>query len=129
MGIFGGTSNGESSGHINTVIGEGTTIEGSVSIPGSVRVDGVIKGEFFAGGHLALGAKGEIEAPLVKCESAHIAGRIVGDIIAPRKVHLTSTAQVFGNITTQVLVIEEGAVFNGTSKMEVSREPVMVEEK
>ena len=115
------TQEGDNARHINTIIGEGVQIEGEITIPGSVRVDGVIKGGFFARGHLTVGAKGEIEAPTVKCESAHIAGKIVGNLIAPQRVHLTSTAKVFGDITTQILVIEEGALFNGRSQMNVDK--------
>ncbi len=117
MKFLNGGNKGDDARHINTIIGEGTRLEGEITIPGSVRVDGVIKGGFFARGHLTVGAQGEIEAPTVKCESAHIAGKIVGNLIAPQRVHLTSTAKVFGDITTQVLVIEEGAVFNGRSQM------------
>ena len=110
-----------SSEQLNTFIGDGTTLSGEFSISGSVRIDGHFSGKLSALGHLTIGQNGYIKASQqvgIHCQSAHIAGTVEGDIIAPQRVHLTKTAKVAGNITTQILVIEEGAIFNGKSEME-----------
>jgi len=103
--------------HLNTIIGENSVFEGELNIQGSVRIDGRLSGNLIATGNLTVGSSGEIESPIIHCQSAHIAGNIQGDLISPQKVYLTNTARVNGSITTQVLVIEEGAKFNGKSDM------------
>ena len=108
-----------SSEHLNTFLGDGTTLSGEFSVSGSVRIDGHFTGKLSATGHLTIGQNGYVKAQnTIHCQSAHIAGTVEGNIIAPQKVFLTKTARIFGDITTQVLVIEEGAIFNGRSEME-----------
>jgi cytoskeletal protein CcmA (bactofilin family) len=46
-----------------------------------------------------------------------IHGTINGDIIATQRLELGRAAKVNGNIQTPSLVIEQGAVFEGTCKM------------
>ncbi len=106
------------SDHLNTIVGEGTSISGELLVSGSVRIDGEFRGTLSATGHLTVGQNGTIRAEgTIHCQSAHIAGKVFGDLVAPKRVHLTKTATLNGNITTQVLIIEEGAVFNGRSEM------------
>jgi cytoskeletal protein CcmA (bactofilin family) len=59
-----------------------------------------------------IGESAVVTAPL-KAASVVIAGNISGDIIAAKRVEIRSTAKVFGNLTTPVLVIEDGALFEG----------------
>ena len=40
-----------------------------------------------------------------------------GDIIAGKRVEIRPTAKVFGNLTTQVLVVHDGALFEGHCTM------------
>ena len=117
MGILGNISSKSSHERLNTIVGEGSEFNGEMSIVGSVRIDGKLTGKLSATGHLTIGSKGHVESPTIHCPSAHIAGVILGDIIAPQRVHLTGNARVDGSITTQTLVIEEGALFNGKSDM------------
>ena len=55
---------------------------------------------------------GNIEAGV-----AILGGDVVGDIQAPGKVELTVTAKVIGDITTNVIVIDENAIFQGRCNM------------
>jgi len=107
-----------SSEHLNTIVGDGTMVSGELAVSGSARIDGRFSGKFSTTGHLTVGQGGSIEATdTVHCQSANIAGTIIGDITAPQRVHLARTAKVNGNITTQALIIEEGATFNGKCNM------------
>lgn len=110
-----------SSEHLNTFIGDGTKLSGEFSVSGSIRIDGDFSGKISATGHLTVGKNATITASgTIHCQSAHISGNVIGDLIAPQKVHLASTSKFTGNITTQVLIVEEGAVFNGKSKMSMN---------
>jgi cytoskeletal protein CcmA (bactofilin family) len=46
-----------------------------------------------------------------------IHGTINGDIIATQRLELGRAAKVHGNIQTPSLIIEQGAIFEGTCKM------------
>jgi cytoskeletal protein CcmA (bactofilin family) len=49
--------------------------------------------------------------------SADISGQINGDLHVSETLFLRSSARINGNITTAKLVVESGAEFNGTCKM------------
>ena len=55
-------------------------------------------------------------APL-KAASVVIAGKVSGDIIAGERVEIRPTAKVFGNLTTPILVVHKGALFEGHCTM------------
>jgi cytoskeletal protein CcmA (bactofilin family) len=105
-----------SEGTMNTLIGHGTTLNGTLNVSSSMRVDGKILGEITCSDSLLVGKTGEVEAS-IKVKNATIGGRIEGDIEASEVVVLEGNSTVIGNVTTKKLIIEEGAVFNGTCHM------------
>ena len=103
-------------GTMNTLVGHGTTLDGTLNVSSSMRVDGKILGEVTCSDSLLVGKTGVVEAS-VKVKSATIGGRVVGDIEASEVVVLEGNSTVDGDVTTKKLIIEEGAVFNGTCHM------------
>lgn len=103
-------------GTMNTLIGHGTTLDGSLNVSSGMRVDGKIMGQITCSDSLLVGKTGVVEAS-VKVKSATIGGRVVGDIEASEVVILEGNSTVIGDVTTKKLIIEEGAVFNGTCHM------------
>jgi cytoskeletal protein CcmA (bactofilin family) len=63
-----------------------------------------------------VGANGKVDAN-IEVAIAIIHGTINGDIIATQRLELGRAAKVNGNIQTPSLVIEQGAVFEGSCKM------------
>ena len=61
-------------------------------------------------------ANGKVDAN-IEVAVAVIHGTINGDIIATQRLELGRAAKVNGNIQTPSLIIEQGAVFEGTCKM------------
>jgi len=111
-------ANGNQSDRVlNTIIGPGCEITGDISLDGGLRVDGLVKGNVKAGGPLTVGNEGKLISPKVDVRSATIGGYVQGDITAPEKLHLEPSAHIVGNIITKVLIIEEGARFEGNSKL------------
>ena len=51
--------------------------------------------------------------PTPGARSVVITGKISGDVSAARRIEIRPTAQVFGNLTTPVLVVHEGALLEG----------------
>jgi len=82
-----------------------------------LRVDGRFSGRITSGtGTLIVGAGGQVDAN-VEFSVAQIHGVVNGDIIAGQRIELGRAAKVSGNIQTPSLVIEQGAVFEGSCKM------------
>ncbi len=101
---------------ITTIIGKESVVDGNFQTQGSVRLDGIVEGNVVVTGHVIVGAAGKIHGSL-EAESAVIGGEITGNVIAPKKTELTSTAKVIGDIKTEVIVIDEKAIFQGKCDM------------
>ncbi len=98
---------------VNTVVGKGSVLEGRFEVTDGIRVDGVLKGSLTSSGALVVGASGEVNAHPIRVKDAIVAGRIRGSIEASHLVKLEASAQMIGDITAKVLIIEEGAVLHG----------------
>ena len=105
-----------SSNHAATsVIDHGCGGEGSLSFTGTVAMNGKFRGEMFTADTLFLGAEGEVEAE-VQVTVGIISGQVKGNITGRERIELTRSARIFGNIVTPILVLEEGAMFDGQCK-------------
>jgi cytoskeletal protein CcmA (bactofilin family) len=104
-------------GSLSGFVGSGTVITGESSFKSMLRVDGRFSGRITSGtGTLIVGAGGQVDAN-VEVSVAQIHGVVTGDIIAGQRIELGRAAKVSGNIQTPSLVIEQGAVFEGSCKM------------
>jgi len=82
-----------------------------------MRVDGHLSGRVSSSsGTLIVGANGKVDAN-IEVAVAVIHGTINGDIIATQRLELGRAAKVNGNIQTPSLIIEQGAIFEGSCKM------------
>lgn len=101
---------------ITVVLQKGCHLEGRLQFEGTARIDGQFKGEIFTPDILLIGDEaqvtGQIEADIVV-----ISGQFTGDIFATQRVEIQAPAIVRGNIQTAILQVDEGAVFDGKTKM------------
>ena len=104
-------------GSLSGFVGSGTVITGESSFKSMLRVDGRFSGRITSStGTLIVGAGGQVDAN-VEVSVATIHGIVNGDIIAGQRIELGRAAKLNGNIQTPSLVIEQGAVFEGSCKM------------
>jgi cytoskeletal protein CcmA (bactofilin family) len=104
-------------GTLSGFVGGGTTVTGEANFKAMMRVDGHFSGRVnSSSGTLIVGANGKVEAN-IEVAVAIIHGTINGDIIATQRLELGRAAKVNGNIQTPSLIIEQGAVFEGSCKM------------
>ncbi|MEW6724976.1 MAG: polymer-forming cytoskeletal protein [Bacillota bacterium] len=101
---------------IDSIVGKGTHVNGTVVSSGSLRVDGKVEGEIKHEGDLLVG-EGGVVAANIKANNVTIAGEVIGNIEAGGKLEITSKGRVVGDISAKSLVLSEGAVFKGTSRM------------
>jgi cytoskeletal protein CcmA (bactofilin family) len=104
-----------------TFIGEGTRITGDMSVEHDLRVEGAVKGAVTVGGTLVLSVTGSIEGDVI-ARGAALAGRLVGNIRVQEKLVLEEKSALRGDLHARELVVQEGAVFQGTCVMESPRE-------
>jgi len=85
--------------------------------PVNLRLNGDFEGDLEARGILIIGEKADVKAKTVKGDTITIAGRVKGDIISTKRLELSASARVIGNVETPVLVIAEGALLKGDCQM------------
>lgn len=104
-------------GRLSGFVGHGTVLTGETNFQAMLRVDGVLQGTVSSdAGTLIVGTNGQVDAN-VAVASATINGTVNGDIVATEKLHLGRTAKVVGNVQTPRIIIEEGAVLEGSCSM------------
>ncbi|MEZ5428274.1 MAG: polymer-forming cytoskeletal protein [Pyrinomonadaceae bacterium] len=104
-------------GRLSGFVGSGTVLTGETNFQSMLRVDGHLTGSVSSDdGTLIVGTSGKVDAN-VKVAAAVINGTVNGDIIASEKLELGRTAKVTGNIQTPRLVIEDGALLEGSCTM------------
>lgn len=89
-------------------------MEGHFEIADSIRVDGTFRGKITSSGSLIVSAQGEVDADLIQVKDAVVDGCVKGPLNASHSVRLGPSAEVDGDITTQVLIVQKGAVLRGT---------------
>lgn len=97
-------------------LAKGSRIEGRLSFEGSVRIDGAVEGEIDAQGTVTIGDTAAIRAQ-VTAASIIVKGKVVGDLVARKRIELHAPGRLEGNITTPSLVVHEGVVFEGHCSM------------
>jgi cytoskeletal protein CcmA (bactofilin family) len=113
MGLW--KKNSNSNQGVTSIIDRGCEAQGRLNFIGTVAMNGKFRGELFSADTLLLGKEGEVEAE-VQVGVGIISGQVKGNITGRERIELGGTARIFGNIVTPVLVLEEGAVFDGQCK-------------
>jgi cytoskeletal protein CcmA (bactofilin family) len=104
-------------GNLSGFVGSGTVVSGEANFKAMMRVDGHLSGRINStSGTLIVGANGKVDAN-IEVAVAVIHGTVNGDIIATQRLELGRAAKLNGNIQTASLMIEPGALFEGTCKM------------
>lgn len=101
---------------INAFLGTGTNYNGKLHFQGAVRIDGNFNGEIQSDGTLVVGQEALVDGQ-IQVGQLVLSGNIRGDVEASEKVVLHRTANLQGNIRTPSLVVEEGAVLEGSLNM------------
>ncbi|CAG7645636.1 polymer-forming cytoskeletal protein [Paenibacillus allorhizosphaerae] len=101
----------------DTLIGEGTVFEGKINSAAGVRIEGQLTGDVRCEGDVTVGEQAKVNSHIA-ARDVVIAGIVHGNVTATGKLTITSKGQLFGNANAASLIIDEGGVFQGISKME-----------
>lgn len=109
-------------GRLSGYVGHGTTLTGETHFQSILRVDGQLTGRVTSdSGTLIVGSTGRINAN-ISVAAAVVNGVVNGDIVVTERLEIGRSARVVGNLQAPLLVIEEGAMFEGGCTMMKSRE-------
>ncbi len=111
-----GRVNGDVSVESKLLLGPSATVTGNVRAA-MCSLEGLVEGHIECGVELELSATGRLNADAIAGKKMTVAGEIHGNVTCGGTLRLVSSAKVTGNIRARVIVIEEGAVFNGTCSM------------
>jgi cytoskeletal protein CcmA (bactofilin family) len=104
-------------GQITTVVAEDLEIKGTIRFKSSVMLKGVFEGEIFSEGLLVVGPTARVTASInTKTLISH--GSITGNVVAGEQIVLKNSATHNGDLNSPFIMIENGAVFNGSCVME-----------
>lgn len=98
------------------VLGSDVEIKGNIKFTGELTLDGKLEGEVQTDGTLTLGesavVNGNITAQIVV-----VRGKVNGNISAKDKIEIKAKAELFGDIRSAKLAIEEGVTFVGKTEV------------
>ena|SRR5687768_14533926 len=100
----------------SNTIGKGTFLEGNVETYGNIRIEGKVTGNVKSKSKVALGPSSFVQGN-VTAQNADLEGEVKGRIEVAELLVLKATAVIHGDIVAGKLVVESGAIFNGTCKM------------
>lgn len=104
-------------GNLSGFVGMGTSLTGEANFKAMLRVDGHLSGRVSSSdGTLIVSAGGQVDAD-VQVSIALINGTVNGDVTATKRIEMGRVAKVNGNIQTPALVVEQGAIFEGSCRM------------
>ena len=100
---------------IESKIGSGTTVSGTLKFQGLARIEGVAESEI-SGEDVEI-AEGAVVNARVSAVRVTVGGNLAGEVFARERVEMLATARVQCTINTPELVIREGAIFDGDCQM------------
>jgi cytoskeletal protein CcmA (bactofilin family) len=101
---------------LDTVIGPDTSLQGSIHTKGGITVEGRILGEVEAKGEVVVGSAGRVEANIF-ADAIVAGGEIDGNIVARRRLEITETGRVTGEIRAGAITVKEGGKVDGCFRM------------
>lgn len=98
------------------VIEKGCEFEGKICFHGTLRINGVFKGEIFTPDTVVIGEDAKVFAN-IDAGVAIISGELNGNVQAKHRVEFHHPAIFRGEILTPSLSVDEGVIFEGSTKM------------
>ena len=90
--------------------------------PVNLQINGKFEGSLITRGNLSIGEKAQVKAT-IEGESITISGSVEGQVTATTRLELSSTARLTGKAISPRVVMQEGAVLQGTLEMLSVRGP------
>lgn len=110
---------------IETIVGPNAHFRGDIQSDGGIRIDGIFEGTIDITGNLVIGEGAKIIAE-IRANNISISGAVKGNVNGNR-VEILETGRVWGDLTINSLLLNEGAYLRGQTTMHGDIEPPMIE--
>lgn len=107
---------------VDTIVGQGTTLEGTITGQGSLRIDGGLDGDISYEGDVIVGESAEVDAT-IRARHVTVAGEVRGNVEVQGRCEILNGGILIGDVVSEQLVIEEGGILDGRSSMTHDRAP------
>ena len=107
---------GQQEEEVETVIGAHSSFDGTLRCESSLRVKGGAQGEIHCAKSIVIEETAHVNAK-VTAANATVAGKVEGSIVCEGRLEVLASGRVTGELTAGVLIIQEGAFFEGHLKM------------
>ena len=98
-------------------IGKSITIKGDLSGNEDLLIEGNVEGRIdLPNNQLTIGANGNVKAE-VHAKSVVVIGKVAGNVSGVERIQIEATGIVHGDVKAPRLVVQEGAMLNGSVEM------------
>ena len=104
------------SGSAKNVLNSDVEIKGNVKFAGELTFEGKLEGEITSDGTLTLGDSAVINGN-ISANTVVVRGKVTGNVTAKDKIELKAKTELFGDIRSSKLVMEEGVTFVGKTEV------------
>jgi cytoskeletal protein CcmA (bactofilin family) len=98
------------------ILNSDVEIKGTIKFAGELTFDGKLEGDINSDGALTLSDEAVIKGNL-NVGSVVLRGKISGNVTAKERIEIKAKTELFGDIRSPKLVIEEGVTFVGKSEV------------
>lgn len=99
-----------------SIIAAGMSVTGGVESDGILKIEGRVQGSVRATRQVLVAKGGLVEGDVFARE-AIIGGEVRGNVIATERVEIQPQSTVHGDLTTKILLVQEGGEVNGVVRM------------
>lgn len=99
-----------------SLIDRHSAFDGTYRSSRDLRIEGQVKGTIECRGTLHVAQGAQVDAH-VEAENVVVAGELSGEIVCRGRLQLMPTGRLRGKVSTQTLVINEGAIYEGQLEM------------
>jgi len=100
---------------INSLV-NGTNVDGNITADNDIRIDGKLTGNLVCKGKVIIGSEGVVNGEII-CQNALIEGTFDGLLKVKDTLIVKESARITGDVDTDKLNVDGGAVFNVNCKM------------
>ena len=101
---------------LGSILDPNIEINGNIDVTANLVIHGKVNGNVTSTQTLSTAKGSKIKGNII-AKTAMISGEIHGDLEVSEKIVLGQTAHLVGNLKASILIIEEGAKFDGMSNM------------
>ncbi len=101
---------------LGAYLGPGTKINGKLHFDGPATIEGEVEGEIVAQATVTVGQQATVKGK-ISAASILVQGKVLADVQAEKKLEIQPPGSVVGDVTTQSLVVGDGAILEGHISM------------